>query len=288
MNWAQPDVEDAVRKLRYVYENQAAARNGAIEEGSALRRRFAPTEVGTLAKSLLMNLLARRDRTRWSEVRRGDGETLAPPTLPVAASWYDHDYFETGLKSNWTSGYRWDAFAGLFRDTAAFLTEMFPNAGSILDAGCAKGFLVKALRERRREAFGFDHSRWAIDHAESEARPHLTLAGVDDLAFDREYDLLVAFHLFPQLTEEQVRGFLQRARPHIRVGLLAVIPVADAAAVGGAGDLGHVTRRPRKWWQATIAAAGWKRDSLHAALEAACARHPLAARMRWEVFLYAP
>lgn len=288
MNWAQPDVDDAIRKLRYVYENRDVATNSAIEAAADLRRRFAPAEVGTLAKSLLMNLLARHNRARWSEIRRTSGDALAPPALPVPPSWYDHDYFETGLKSNWTSGYRWEAFSGLFRETVAFLTEMLPNAASILDAGCAKGFLVKALRESQREAFGFDHSRWAIDHAEPDVRPYLTLAGVDHFVCDREYDLLVALHLFPQLTEEQTITFLQRMRPHIRVGLLAVIPVAEAHALSGTGDLGHVTLKPREWWHAIITAAGWKRDSLHQSLEAACARHRLATRMGWSVFLYAP
>ena len=69
--------------------------------------------------------------------------------LPIPGDWYDADYFEHGLKSNWDRGYTWPLFKGVFEDTARYLEEMFPEAASFLDVGCAKGFLVKALREAR-------------------------------------------------------------------------------------------------------------------------------------------
>jgi DNA-binding NtrC family response regulator len=43
-----------------------------------------------------------------------------------------------------------------------------------LDVGCAKGFLVRALREAGRECWGIDHSQWALEQADSIASPYLT------------------------------------------------------------------------------------------------------------------
>ena len=57
------------------------------------------------------------------------------PPVPIPASWYNADYFEHGLTSNWKNGYQWDQFQGLFRDTASFVVESFPGASSFLDAG---------------------------------------------------------------------------------------------------------------------------------------------------------
>jgi Sigma-54 interaction domain len=44
-----------------------------------------------------------------------------------------------------------------------------------LDVGCAKGFLVRALREAGRECWGIDHSQWALEQADSIASPYLTV-----------------------------------------------------------------------------------------------------------------
>ena len=52
---------------------------------------------------------------------------------------------------------------------ASRLKEMFPGA-SILDYGCAKGFLVKALRMLDVQAWGFDTSNYAITNADKDAK----------------------------------------------------------------------------------------------------------------------
>ena len=56
----------------------------------------------------------------------------------------------------------------MFRATAEFIEKTI-QPGRVLDAGCAKGFLVEALRDRGIEAFGVDISEYAI----SEVRPDI-------------------------------------------------------------------------------------------------------------------
>src|SRR5262249_49575928 len=133
------------------------------------------------------------------------------------------DYFETGIKSNWDQGYSWRLFEELFRSTASFLTGVFTEASSYLDVGCGKGFLVRALRDRDKESFGFDHSGWAIGQADASVRPFLIQNGVDTVHYDRTFDVMTAFSIFESLTEDQVRAFLTRARTWTRQALLAVI-----------------------------------------------------------------
>ena len=139
MRWADPDLDEAARRLQLVYSNRDAAREKAQGAAASLRERYAPEVIGELARTRLLDLLKRRDQPRWQQHRAADStKGFAPPPQPIRAIWYDADYFEHGVKSNWRDGYTWSAFNGLFRDTASWVTSLFPEAESFLDAGCAK------------------------------------------------------------------------------------------------------------------------------------------------------
>ncbi len=289
MKWAQPDLDDAVARLRWVHDHRDEARQSASEAAARLRRRFSPEAIGKYAKARLMSLLERTDHQRWIEVRTFEAPQSIQPPVPIPAEWFDADYFEHGLKSNWRQGYGWKDFESLFRETAGFLAGIFPEARTYFDAGCAKGFLVRALREAGLEAWGCDFSAWAIDNSEAAARPYLACAPVESVAWEHDYDVLVAFHLLAHLNEEQIDAFLTRARPHVNTALLAVIPLfeSEEARRRDTGDAAHITRHGRTWWHERFLAAGWRQDPLHKAMQQVCQRHSLPARMGWELFVYA-
>jgi ADP-heptose:LPS heptosyltransferase/glycosyltransferase involved in cell wall biosynthesis/SAM-dependent methyltransferase len=280
MRWAEPYWPQAVAAMRAAFANPHAARDRSRTAAGELKKRYSPASIGAAARARLEELA---DRTQPKPVAISAPAGLLPP-VPVPPAWYDEDYFERGVKSNWTAGYNWAVFSGLFRETAQWLAAAFPGA-SFLDAGCAKGFLVRALREINADASGFDFSPWAIEHADPAARPHLEQAAVEDFHFAREFDVTLAFELLAHLTEEQALRFLERARGVTRTALLATIP---SAAAPGDRDRSHITLRPREWWDALFRRAGWRQDALHRAFEIHCARHPLPARMGWSLYLYSP
>jgi ADP-heptose:LPS heptosyltransferase/glycosyltransferase involved in cell wall biosynthesis len=313
MRWAEPDLAHAAELMRRVYENRDDARARAARAATRLREQFSLEAVGRAARAKLLELANRTQRrtqmikpvespartqtpTRTQTLARAQTPTPAqtpPPTTPVPGSWYDADYFERGIKSNWQGGYSWRQFEDLFRRSADFLASVFPEAKSFLDAGCAKGFLVRALRERGKDCHGFDHSAWAMSHADEAARPFLTQAGVDDFEFARDFDVLLAFSLLESLTEDQTGAFLARARAHTRQALFTVIASFETDAEREAyrrasRDLSQITLRPRRWWHEQFLAAGWRQDALHRVAQQACQAHPLPARMNWKVFVYAP
>src|SRR5262249_50026254 len=183
MRWAEPDVNEAAAAMRDVYGDREAASARAASLAATVGDEDSVERVGAVAKERLLHLLRQRDHRRWRALRIADRTAPVAPPVPVPGEWYDADYFEHGVKSNWIGGYDWTHFAGVFRETAAYLTEMFPAAESFLDVGCAKGFLVRCLREAGRACHGVDHSAWAIDHADPAAQPFLIRSGVDDLAF---------------------------------------------------------------------------------------------------------
>jgi len=213
MQWADPDVSHAAARLRWVHDHREEASRKAAEAAAALHQRYAPAEIGLMMRGRLLDLLRRTNPARYQRLRLAESREQLHPPVPVPGAWYDADYFEHGIKSNWIGGYSWAGYQRLFRDAAAFLSAMFPAADSFLDAGCAKGFLVKALRESGKEAWGFDASSWAVERAEPGAAGFVRLAGVDDFVFDRPVDVLTCFDLLPHLTEQQAVAFLQRARP---------------------------------------------------------------------------
>jgi ADP-heptose:LPS heptosyltransferase/2-polyprenyl-3-methyl-5-hydroxy-6-metoxy-1,4-benzoquinol methylase len=289
MNWAEPDLAHAAEGLRWVYDNRDAARARAAQAAERMAADFSLERVGALAKARLLHLLEHRRASKAA--LPGNGKpAIQSPAAPIPAAWFDAGYFEHGLKSNWREGYRWPLFEGVFRDTAAYLAEMFPGARSFLDIGCAKGFLVRTLRERGLDAWGFDHSAWAIAHADADARPFLQQADVAAAQYDRPFDVLVAMSVLESLSEDQIHAFLPRARPWARQALLAVIatPENSAHMAGRDRDLSRITLRDRQWWRRQFAAAGWRQDAACLALERQCRAHPLPRRMGWSIHVYSP
>jgi glycosyltransferase involved in cell wall biosynthesis len=290
MNWAAPDSAHAAEKMRWVCENRHVARENAGKAARQIAEKFSLEAVGRQAYERLSQLLRRTDPAKS---RFLDRQSRVGPPVPIPGEWFDADYFEHGLKSNWTKGYHWRDFAGLFRQTAEFLAAMLPEAGSFLDAGCAKGFLVRSLRERHKEAWGFDHSHWAIEHAEELARPFLLCKSAESAAFDRLFDVTLAFSLLENLTEDQAVQFLQRARAWTSQAIVAVVLTCDDESERGRlladdHDLAHLTLQSRAWWHDRFLQAGWRQDALHRVSQHACQSHPLPARMGWKIFTYAP
>jgi hypothetical protein len=247
-----------------------------------------------LAREGLLSLLEGVNPPRWRAIRLHARRDSLEPPRPIPAAWYDEDYFEHGLTSNWTSGYRWEQLGGVFRDTAAYLTEVFPDAQTYLDAGCAKGFLVRCLREAGKACWGVDHSPWAVAHADQSAKPFLIEAAVEEFTLDRQVDVLVALDLLSTLTEDQIAEFLRRSRAWTSAAILGTIPSFETPAEEARyrreenRDRTHVTMRTRSWWHEQFLAAGWRQDPLHRLGAARCQNHPLPQRMHWHVYAYAP
>jgi len=294
MHWADPDAAAAIDRLRWVDEHRDVARLRAAAAAERLRQMYSAEHVGGLAHDELLRILKRTNAPRFAALRRAiAARTLAPP-LPIPGEWYDRGYFEDGTKSNWLDGYRWSSFGVLFVETARFLTTTFREAESYLDVGCAKGFLVRTLREAGKSCWGIDHSPWAIEQADPAASPFLTRGSAEAIQTEHAVDVVLAFDLLSHLTESQAEVFLQRARHVARMGIVAVVKcfeTLDEERLSGEQhdvDLSHILLRSRTWWHDRFIAAGWRQDALHRTLQHLCNNHELPRKMRWRMFVYAP
>jgi 2-polyprenyl-3-methyl-5-hydroxy-6-metoxy-1,4-benzoquinol methylase len=293
MQWADPDLAHASELMRWTYEHQQEARSKAERSALTIRERFSTRSVGEAARTRLLALLRRTRPERWRQFsREARTRDIAPP-VPIPGEWYDCDYFETGLKSNWTNGYSWLSFAGLFQDTARFLTTVFPDANSFLDVGAAKGFLVRCLREAGKEAWGIDFSSWAVRHADRCCAPFLQLTSAEAYPFEKQFDVVLAFSILESLTEPQILDFLERSKRAARSAILAVIACLDgdrpeSALAHEDNDLSHITMRSRAWWDEQFSRAGWRHGPECESLQVRCQSAPLPVRMGWTVFVRTP
>jgi glycosyltransferase involved in cell wall biosynthesis len=293
MNWAEPDLDHASELMRWVYENRDEACSRAADEAERISSAYSLQAVGEMAKERMLQLLKRTRPDKWARVASAQQAQQFAPAVPIPPEWYDQDYFETGLKSNWDQGYTWRVFSELFNETADFLCDIFQEADSYLDVGCAKGFLVRTLRARGKDCWGFDHSRWAVTRSEAASKPFIMQSSIDEVSFDRQFDVLVAFSIFESLTPAQARSFLERARRWTRQAIVATIPSFEEEGerprpAAEDRDLSHINMKSRGWWHDLFLSAGWRQDSVHRIAERLCRTHPLPSRMGWKLYLYTP
>ena len=77
---------------------------------------------------------------------------------------------------------------------------------TVLDAGCAMGLLVAALRDLGVEAYGVDLSEYAISQVREDIRPYCAVGSLADPLPDslpRRYDLVVSMEVLEHIPEEE-------------------------------------------------------------------------------------
>ncbi len=110
---------------------------------------------------------------------------------------FDEYYFQHGCGRPYQRDDEWLDFFGSIADR--IVKDLQPK--TVLDAGCALGFLVEGLRDRGVEAFGLDISEYAISNVHQSIKDYCELGSVAD-PFPKKYDVIVCIevleHLKPQ------------------------------------------------------------------------------------------
>jgi 2-polyprenyl-3-methyl-5-hydroxy-6-metoxy-1,4-benzoquinol methylase len=143
---------------------------------------------------------------------------------------FDYHYFDNPQTLTGFRGFTPDGnpaegsrdFAAEARTIAAL-----PGVGTVLDVGCAKGYLVRALRRLGLEARGIDVSCYAIGQADEEVRPHLRCLRVQDLEPSETYDLVHTSGVLIYLTLSEIREVLRRFHQMSRVGVMIDEPTRE-------------------------------------------------------------
>ena len=128
--------------------------------------------------------------------------TSNPSTHPEAvvagspvSSDYDRRYYESGLGPPYEeSEPHWRNFFGQVAD--GIVSQLAPR--TVLDAGCATGFLVGALAERGVDSAGVDISEYAVSAAVRGAEGRLRVGSLTEPLKDR-WDLIVCIEVLEHM-----------------------------------------------------------------------------------------
>lgn len=176
---------------------------------------------------------------------------------------YTEDYYENGVEKG-ISGYT--DFKWMPELTIPLAMSYIDRLGitkehKVLDFGCAKGFVVKALRLLNRQAWGCDISAYAVNSADNATRQFLQISdGCTADTFDINFDFIIAKDIFEHIPEAVIDTLLADLRNTGRK-LLAVIPLGDSEdnfiIPAYYLDETHVLIKNKEWWMATFKRAGY-------------------------------
>ena len=102
----------------------------------------------------------------------------------------------------------WVSFFGAIADR--IVRDLHPR--TVLDAGCAMGYLVAALRDRGVEAYGIDISKYAISKVREDIRPYCVVGSITESLpkeLPQKYDLVVTIEVLEHLHAEEGEKAIQ-------------------------------------------------------------------------------
>lgn len=116
----------------------------------------------------------------------------------IYSQMYDAHYYAHDCGEVYERNEKWlDFFRAI---SERIVIDIAPQ--TVLDAGCAMGFLVECLRDRGTEAFGIDISEYAIQNVHPTIRPYCWVGSVAR-PFPRKYDLIVSIEVLEHIPREE-------------------------------------------------------------------------------------
>lgn len=174
----------------------------------------------------------------------------SPPVEPAPpADRYDAYYYAHGCGNH--PYQRDDVWLGFFGGVADLIVAQIAPR-TVLDVGCAMGFLVECLRERGVEAYGVDVSEYAISHVHPSVAPYCRIGSADE-PFGRQYDLITCIEVVEHLSPDLSGRTLANLCRHTGDLLFSSSPEDFA-------ELTHHNVQPPEYWAARFAELGFWRD----------------------------
>lgn len=180
---------------------------------------------------------------------------------------FNRDYFENGVvtgKSCYVN-YHWMPELTIKMAHKLIKHLDLKEGDRVLDYGCAKGFLVKALKILDVDAFGCDVSSYAIDQADPEIRHVCKLMKSNKkIPFKHKFDWIISKDVLEHIEEKDVDIFLEKA--HAATDrMFHVIPLANKQGrfviPEYDSDGSHILKKDLKWWTRKFESKGWKPTS---------------------------
>jgi len=177
---------------------------------------------------------------------------------------YNEEYYERGVSSG-RSGYQ--DYRWMPEMTIKFAHNIIKELGlrdgdRVLDFGCAKGFLVKALRILDIDAYGCDISSYAIGEVDKRVSEYCSLMSDGKIPYQDSFRWTISKDVFEHLNEGQLEKSLIDIKEKSEK-LFAIIPLGDGKKFiipQYENDDTHILKQPREWWDKKFEDGGWRVD----------------------------
>ncbi|MDQ3724836.1 MAG: methyltransferase domain-containing protein [Actinomycetota bacterium] len=180
---------------------------------------------------------------------------MADQTTPVApqegaggSPEYGAYYYRHDCGVPYERNQRWLEFFGGIAD--GIVRDLRPT--SFLDAGCAMGFLVEAMRERGVDAYGIDVSEYAISQVHESVADRCKVASLAE-PLERRYDLISCIEVLEHIPPEEAGRAVANLCAATDRLLLSTTPSDYSEAT-------HLNVQPPEAWAALLANEGFFRD----------------------------
>jgi SAM-dependent methyltransferase len=176
-----------------------------------------------------------------------DDTTVAAPGAGNEQEQYGEYYYrhDCGIPYE-----RNDYWLGYFAKIAdRIVRDLEPR--SVLDAGCAMGFLVEALRARAVEAYGIDISEYAISKVDESVADYCRVASLTE-PLGRRYDLITCVEVVEHISVEEAETVIATLCTATDRLLLSTSPDDYTEAT-------HLNVQPPEYWSRLLAREGFFR-----------------------------
>ncbi len=182
---------------------------------------------------------------------------------------YDEDYYMRGKETGKSlyENYRW--LPDLTIPMAERIIEYcgIQKGAKILDFGCARGYLVKALRGLGYEAYGYDNSQWAVENCDPDVKSYINWTDIGEPFWTtQKFDWVIAKDV---LEHVQYIRYCIPALANVTIkGIFAVVPLSGF--IGGKyvipdyeKDVTHIQRFSLSDWVAMFLHPEWKVEAAY-------------------------
>jgi SAM-dependent methyltransferase len=194
---------------------------------------------------------------RSSEERKKKIERFVPdPEKRKDFVAYGRHYYDDADYGVGYGGYRYD---GRYAESAERMVAHYglASGSSILEMGCAKGFILFEFFKRGMKVAGIDLSAYAVENAVREVRPFIVNGSCTSLPWPSDsFDLVYCKETLPHLTKEQVTEAVAEAKRVCRNdNIFLEIQVGndeEAQRLIRAWDETHRTVQSTDWWRSFL------------------------------------
>ena len=172
-------------------------------------------------------------------------------------SQYNADYFLYGKEKGISlyENYRW-----IPELTVPMVCSIVSHCGiewndTIIDFGCARGYVVKAFQELGYAACGYDKSEWAIDNADPAISACVT---TDRSVLETKCDWIIAKDVLEHIGE--LFPIINTLMGCANKGVFVVVPLGSEEQYNVPEyekDITHIHRQPLHWWVRLFLRPGW-------------------------------